>query len=377
MERLEKDKKTTLDSFYQTYAQASSLSGIHKLYKASKSKDKNITLKDVQNYLKSKDSYTLHRVTKKKFDRRVMLAPKPGVIISCDLADMRELSKYNNGVKYLLICIDIFSRFAKVISLKQKNAAALLNPMKIILSSKGFQNVSRIHTDKGGEFYNKILLNYLKSKNIRLYSVSSYEIKASIAERFIRTLKNKIYRYLTNENTLKYVNVLDKLVQSYNSSNHRSLGKHLTPEKVHNNRNEEDIKKLFYFMYNKGIPKRKSISSKLDVGSNVRISDKLRSSKFHRGYKKQNTLEIFTVRKIDDTQHPPIYFLKDLNEEEIEGVFYREELVPTTLPSVFPIKILGKKKIKNKLHYKVSWIGYPDSFHSFVPVKDVKRINKK
>ena len=70
-----------------------------KLYEASKSKNKNIKLKDVQNYLKSKDAYTLHRVTQKKFARRKMLAPKPGVIISCDLADMRELSKYNNGVK--------------------------------------------------------------------------------------------------------------------------------------------------------------------------------------------------------------------------------------------------------------------------------------
>ena len=189
-------------------------------------------------------------------------------------------------------------------------------------------------------------------------------------------MKNNIYRYLTNENTLKYVNILDNLVRSYNDSNHRSLGKYQTPEKVHNNNNESDIKKLFYFMYKKGKPGRKTISSTLDVGSNVRISDKLRSSKFHRGFKKQNTLEIFTIRKTDESQHPPIYFLKDLNEEPIEGIFYREELVPTNLPLTFPIKILGKKKIRNKLFYKVSWIGYPETFHSFVPAKDVNRIKK-
>ena len=284
MERLSRENKSLLNKLYEKYSLPSGLGSIVKLYKSAKTLNKDIRLKDVKNYLKSKDAYTLHKITKKKFPRRMMIAPKPGVIISCDLADVRELSRYNKGVKYLLVCIDIFSRFAKVLPLKQKNASSLLKGVKKILEGEHFKTVSRLHTDKGGEFYNKLLNNYLKSKNVKLYSVSSYEIKASLAERFLRTLKGKIYRYLTNENTLRYIDVLDKLVASYNISAHRSLPKGQTPEKLHKTVNEEGIKKQFYFMYKNALPQEIKNSSILDVGSNVRISDKLRSSKFHRGF---------------------------------------------------------------------------------------------
>ena len=120
MERLSRENKSLLNKLYEKYPLPSGLGGIVKLYKAAKTLNKDIRLKDVKNYLKSKDAYTLHKITKKKFPRRMMIAPRAGVIISCDLADVRELSRYNKGVKYLLVCIDIFSRFAKVLSLKQK-----------------------------------------------------------------------------------------------------------------------------------------------------------------------------------------------------------------------------------------------------------------
>ena len=374
MEGIDERRKALLDTLYESTSLPSSFASVNKLFRAAKAIEEDIKLKHVKEYLKSKDAYTLHKTTRKKFPRRKMVAPRPGVIATCDLADVGELSRYNNGVKYLLVCVDIFSRYAKVLPLKRKNAPTLLKSLKKILESEEFSSISRIHTDKGGEFYNKVLDAYLKSRNIKLYSVSSYEIKASLAERFIKTLKNKIYRYLTNNNTHKYLPVLDDIVQSYNTGNHRSLGGVLTPEKVHRFDKEEDIKRLFSYMYKKTSPKVNIHSSTLPIGSNVRLSGHLRNSIFNRGFKKQNTLEIFTVEKVDKTQQPPIYFLKDLNGDPIEGIFYREELTPTTLPEYFPIRILGRKKIGDKLHYKVSWVGYPETFQTYVPASDIKRV---
>lgn len=120
MADLNSDKIVLLDTLYETYSLPSSLAGVERLYKAARSIDRNIRLSDVRQYLRGKDSYTLHKTTKKKFPRRKMIAAKPSTIISCDLADLRKLSRYNNGINYLLVCIDIFSRYVKIVPLKKK-----------------------------------------------------------------------------------------------------------------------------------------------------------------------------------------------------------------------------------------------------------------
>lgn len=248
--------------------------------------------------------------------------------------------------------------------------------MKHILEGSEFSDVSRIHTDRGSEFYNRLVKDYLKNKNMILYSVSSYEIKAAIAERVIRTLKNKIYRYLTSENTLKYIDVLPQIVKSYNSSPHGGLGNNLSPVEVHNFRDPNLIKKQFHYMYKDGIPKKKDRSIALAVDDSVRLSDSLRASKFKRGYDTQNTIEIFRIRSVDKSQNPTVYYLKDLADEDIDGVFYRDELTPTQIPDTFPIRILGKKKINGRIKYRVTWVGYPEKFITYVDASDVEKLKK-
>ena len=234
-----------------------------------------------------------------------------------------------------------------------------------------FGGASRLFVDKGGEFYNKKVQDYCKSRNIRIYSVSSYEIKASIAERVIQTLKRKIFKYLTANNTRKYIDVLPKLVMSYNAAKHSTLG--TSPDRVHNLTSRQEITKQFFHMYKKGIPSRERISTDLTVGDGVRIVDKDRRKAFRRGYEIQNTEEIFIVNAIDKEQRPPIYQLKDLRGEEISGIFYREELIKSRMPeegSDFPIRILQKRKNR----YLVHWVGYPDSFDSWINERDLRSL---
>ena len=371
------NKKTALlNKLYYTIAKPSALSSERKLLNAAQKINPSIHKKDVKLFLSGQDAHTLHKVTRKHFMRRKILSPQPKVIISADLADMTKLSKQNYGYRYIVVFIDVFSRYLDAYPLKRKNAESLRQTLEKVVTSKKFEGFSRLFVDRGGEFYNNKVTTYCEKENITLYSVSSYEIKASIAERVIQTLKRKIYKYLTANNTKTYITVLPQLIESYNRSYHTSLGKGKTPYEVHKLRDREAIADQFYSMYKKGMRSRKAISSDLSVGDTVRITNKDRQSIFRKGYFIQNTEEIFKITKTDDSQMPSTFYLRDLAGDKVDGVFYRSELIKTSLPDQFPIRILKKKIVRRKTQYLVHWIGYPESFDSWVNDSDLRGIRK-
>ena len=109
-----------------------------------------------------------------------------------DLADMQSLSKYNKGVKCLLCTIDLFSKYAWVIPLKDKKGTSIVNAFQKIISKERKPN--KLWVDQGTEFYNESFKGFLKINNIEIYSTFN-EGKSVVAERFIRTLKNKIFKH--------------------------------------------------------------------------------------------------------------------------------------------------------------------------------------
>ena len=111
-----------------------------------------------------------------------------------NLADMQSLSKYNKGIKYLLCAIDLFSKYAWVVPLKDKRGITIVNAFQKIIS-KG-RKPNKIWIDQGGEFYNKLFKRFLKINSIQMYSTYN-EGKSDVAERYIRTLKNKIFKHMT------------------------------------------------------------------------------------------------------------------------------------------------------------------------------------
>ena len=369
-----KRHNSILKKLYETVKLPNSYGGIDSLLRNARKMDKSITRKIVVKFLESQPSYTLHKVTQKKFARRKIISPKPKVIASCDLADLSRLARYNRGFKYVLVVIDVFSRFLEVVPVKKKDGNTVMKALKIVFDGNNFKGVSRLNSDEGKEFYNKHVQQYLKDKEIKLYSVHSREIKASIAERVIRTLKSKIYRHLTHNNTLAYINVLNDIVSSYNNSPHRGLGGGQTPSKVHELTARGDIKRQFTKMYINTDNDREAVRTGLVVGETVRIADENRNAPFRRGFTIQNTYEIFKIRKVDKRQMPTVYYLEDLNGEEIEGIFYREELIPTTTPQLYDITVLRRKYVKGRAKYLVKWVGYPDKFNSWVDESHITRI---
>ena len=152
-----------------------------------------------------------------------------------DLADMKSLSK---RVKYLLCAIDLFSKYAWVIPLKDKKRTSIVNAFQKIISKERKPN--KIWIDKGSEFYNQSFKDFLKKNNTEMYSTFN-EGKSVAAERFIRTLKNKIFKHMTAISKNVYFDVLDDIVNKYNNTIHRTIK--MKPIQVTDDTMKNEIKK--------------------------------------------------------------------------------------------------------------------------------------
>ena len=137
-----------------------------------------------------------------------------------DLADMLSLSKYDKGNKYLLCAIDLFSKFAWVVRLKDKKGGSIVNAFQKIIS-KG-RKANELWVDQDSEFYNNSFKDFLKINSTEMYSTYN-ERKSVFAEIFIRTLKNKIFKHITAISKNVSFDVLDDIVNKYNNTVHRTI----------------------------------------------------------------------------------------------------------------------------------------------------------
>ena len=155
------------------------------------------------------------------------IANEPNYQLGVDLADMQKLSKYNKGNKYLLCAIDLFSKYSWVIPIKDKKGASIDNAFKKIISkgseaeSKGWRKPNKIWGDQGHEFSNNSFKVFWKINNIEMYSLNN-EGKSDFSERFIRTLKNKIFKHMTSISKNVYFDILDDVVNKYNNTVHKT-----------------------------------------------------------------------------------------------------------------------------------------------------------
>ena len=253
----------------------------------------------------------LHKPIINKFNKRKVYSQFKDNIWGVDLADMQSLSKKNKGIKYLLCAIDLYSKYAFVIPLKDKKGISIVNVFNKIIKQSD-RKPNKMWVDQGGEFYNNVFKKWLLENDIIMYSTYN-EGKSVVAETFIRTLKNKLYKYVTATGKNVYYDVLDDVVNKYNNTEHSAIK--IKPIDVKNN------KRVYIDEHNEK-------DSKFKVGDRVRISRY--KNIFTKGYAPNWSSEIFIVDKINDTV-PYTYNLKDLNDEEIIGIFYDRELHKTKL----------------------------------------------
>ena len=191
---------------------------------------------------------------------------------------MEAFSKFNRGVKYLLAVIDEFSKNGWLISLKDKMGKSVTSALKTIFK-KG--KLEKMWVDKGKEFYNKHV-----KELIELYSTENEE-KSSVVKKWIRTMKEKMWKYFTANSTNVYMNTLSDLVKEYNNTRHSSIK--MTPVNASKKESELRVWRNFY-------PEHleiHDINPKFSVGNKVRISEKKKT--FEIGYTTRWTEEIFTI----------------------------------------------------------------------------------
>ena len=163
----------------------------------------------------------LHKPVIKKFNKRKVYSQFKDNIWGVDLADMQSLSRKNKGIKYLLCAIDLYSKYAFVIPLKDKKGISIVNAFNKIIK-KSNRKPNKIWVDQGSEFYNNVFKKWLSDNNIIMYSTYN-EGKLVVAERFIRTLKNKLYKHMTATGKNVYYDVLDDIVNEYNNTKHCTI----------------------------------------------------------------------------------------------------------------------------------------------------------
>ena len=251
------------------------------LYLAAKAVRKAVTKKDVDKFLQSQPTHTLHFPVRKSFKRRKILARHIDHIWSSDLLDFQAISKENRGFRYVLIVKDVLSRYAFAVPLKDKTAKSVIAAFKKMFNKSG-RRPQKLFTDMGKEYTSNQFKDFLRKSKIIQYSTGS-EIKASLAERFIRTLKSKLYKYFTAKNTLHYIRVLPSVLQGYNDKIHSSHG--MAPSKV-NKRNQKKVWNILHADYLNEKPK----PPRLHIGDFVRLSKYRRT--FRKAYLQGWTTEI-------------------------------------------------------------------------------------
>lgn len=313
--------------------------------------------REVKSFLAKQDAYSLHKPRRIRFSRRKTYSKGIGDLYQLDLVDLSSISSDNDGFRYLLCCIDVFSKKAFVKPLRTKSGREVTDAFEQILR-EGDIIPNFVQTDKGTEYLNSTFQSMLKRHGIKFYTSENEDLKASVVERFNRTLKSKMFRYFTYKNTRRYVDALNDMLHSYNSTYHRSIG--MPPIEV-DVENEDLVRKRLY------PPKPKSYKWKYNVGDRVRIA--MQKRPFKKGYVGDWSLEIFKIKSRLPTV-PVTYELVDLADENIKGRFYNQELqkVLKSEDEHFDIdRILKtKKRSDGRVEYLVSWKGYPSKFNSWV-----------
>lgn len=297
----------------------------------------------------------LHAPVKKKFERRHVVSYGVDDVWSCDLVEMQEWSKENNGYRYLLTIVDVYSKFAWGVPLLDKKSNTVLEAFKRVVKSSG-RTPRHMWVDEGKEFYNSKMDAWIKENDMIRYSTHG-EHKSAVVERFNRNLKSKMWKRFTAENTRNWVSMLDKLMLEYNNTFHSTIK--MTPTEA----------------LTKKVSSRTDVT--VDVQAKFEIGDKVRVSRikglFEKGYLPNWSEALYTVHEVRATD-PITYILKDMNGDIVTGGFYTEELQKSK-QEVFRIeKVLERKKIKGIEHGLVKWLGYNKKFNEWKPISEIEKL---
>ncbi|GFU67824.1 uncharacterized protein TNCV_1696341, partial [Trichonephila clavipes] len=197
-----------MEEAYQDPKRVASFGGVDVLHRAV---DGKVSKKLIKDWLEGVEAYTLHKPIRKKYQTNRVLVYSINQQWQADLVDLSSLQKHNHGFRYILTCIDILSKYAWAIPLKTKRGTDIVKAFKTIFSMR---KPKFLQTDAGTEFTTKTFQKFLKQEDVRFFTTYN-NTKASVIERFNRTLKTKMWKYFTHNHTYEYMHILNDLLHSY------------------------------------------------------------------------------------------------------------------------------------------------------------------
>jgi len=356
-------QKSNIDSqvrraYYELDSPAA-YAGVDKVYQEAKKGNPKINRKNVEHYLQQERTYTLHKPGRKRYTRLRTIPTGLNSHWQCDLAIFDKIRTKNDGYTYLLVCIDVLSRKIYVAPSKSKSSVDMIRAFDIIWEKSGGVLPNKLYSDQGLEFQAKKMREYFAQKQIIKHVMYSPDLHAGVVERANRTIKDRLYRYFTQNRTTRWVDIIDKIVHAINNSVNRTI--HMAPNTV----TPENAQELYEKIYKGDTDNDQYQKNKFKKGAIVRINKE--KGAFSKGYLPNYTEELFRISQVKST-NPPHYKLQDLKGEAILGVFYEPELSLTSLEPNSRISevIKERKNSKGDTEYLVHWIGEPVTKNEWV-----------
>ncbi len=263
--------------------------GAAKLSKILKDMNIKIKFRELQDLLKEQKTNQIHkqfRKTQKTLSKIVTYAKDNNWQI--DLSDMSMYSKYNQGYKYILLAIDVFSRKAHAQPVKNKTESSITDAFNLMIEK---EKPLRVTSDKGSEFTNNSFKENADNKDISTVAIIPGDHNSlGLIDRFTRTLKNMISKNFTDTNSVKWYDYLQHYIDVYNSNPHGGLDD-IPPDKV---QEPENTEKILHKNIEKALESNK-IRNDINVGDIVRIRIK---GVFKKGYEPSYSSETYTVTKV-------------------------------------------------------------------------------
>ena len=365
-----------LANLYYAPGDPGSYGGVERLHNRARELNIPTNRSRVKKFLNEQATYQLHKPARHTFVRNQTLVAHIDEQWQADLADMSNISNENNGYAFLLTCVDVLSRYAWVIPVRRKSAANMLTAMRQLFKQATPRKPTRLQTDKGKEFYNAPVRKFLTEEGVELFSTNS-DNKAAIVERFNRTLKHRIYKHFTASNTRRYLDVLPDIVYSYNNSYHRTIGRR--PKDVTTTEDEKQVWRRVYYDNKKHMnTNAQQLPAK---GDRVRLSRW--KGTFEKGYVPNWSREHYEVMDMRPQRRGgiprPVYKLKDMLGEDIEGACYPEEIqhVPEAAARAIEVeRILRQRRHGKQVEYLVKFKGWPIKFNRWLTTAELRQYEK-
>ena len=372
-----------LKKIYYDPSHPGSYEGAKVLYNIVKKENKyKISHAKIKNWLSNQNAYTVNKAVKRNFERARVVVSGIDDQWDADLASFQPDATENDGFKYLLFVIDIFSRFGWVEPIKDKSSTEIVKAFKKILN--GDRKPNRLRTDAATDFTSKGFQKCVTENKIIHFTTHS-EKQANYVERFIKTIKSKIFRFMNASNSKRYVDILPYLIDSYNNTWHSGI------KSEPSNVNKVNENKLWWQMYwpknmkkdfreMKRMRKRKRMRKfkqrhvyKFNVGDQVRLST--RRGAFQREYDTRWTGEIFKIHRRFMNQELPMYKIVDWFNEPVKGSMYQAELQKVDYNESDTIKIENILKYKGRGTSKealIKWKDWPKKFNSWILASQIE-----